>query len=172
MNIIEPSNLLLAIFVMGGIIGVLFVALLIILVIGINSYNENKQALLELQRYEINVSTFPFGESMSNALENFIAECFDDYRVKYLVPSQDGNPEYVTDEKEAEIRRELVNLVTERLSPTFLERLALYYRAEHIGSIIADKIYLIVMNYAIDSRRIREASDIQKIKDMPNEIIS
>lgn len=150
-------------------IALLFIGVLVVLAFALKGYVDNKKALLALKRYEINVSTFPFGENITEILNEFIDECFQEYRIKQLVPDRDGMPEYITDEREKEIRDELVKIVSSRLSPVLMERLSLYYRADHIGSVIADKIYLTVMNYVIETNAMRDTNKANELSQLPNE---
>ena len=116
------------------------------------NYNRNKELSLSVEKYGINCNIAPFSDDINLDLEKFINDCFDDYKVKFLLPDKNGNRKYVNDEEEIKIRNDLVDIVSSRISPFFLERLSIYYNENSIGSIIADKIYLIVMNYTIESR--------------------
>ena len=147
----------------------LSIGILIILAVALKGYMDNKKAILALKRYEINVSTFPFGENITEILNEFIEECFQEYKIKQLVPDRDGTLEYITDEREKEIRDDLVKIVSSRLSPVLMERLSLYYRADHIGSVIADKIYLTVMNYVIETNAMKNVNKANELARLPNE---
>lgn len=151
--------------VLLSLIFILFIGILVVLAVALKGFLDNRKALLALKRYEINVSTFPFGDNIVEILNEFIEECFQEYKITHLVPNHDGTPVYVTDEREKEIREDLVQIVSSRLSPILLERLSLYYRADQIGSVIADKIYLTVMNYAIESRQVLEMTNAEKMKN-------
>ena len=76
-----------------------------------------------------------------------IKESFDDYKVKSLLPLQEG---IINSAREEEIRNTLVSIVSTRISSAALDKLSLFYNRNNIASIIADKIYITVMNYVVD----------------------
>ena len=141
-------------------------------IIALRSYFNYKQMKLELKRYEIDCTTFPYGENVVEYLQKFIEDCFDDYMVNNLIPDRDGNIIYVDDEKEIKIRNELSKIVSSRLPPVLLERLSFYYNSRELGNVIAEKIYFVVMDYAIQSRKMREDTYVENIIKMPNEVVS
>lgn len=96
-----------------------------------------------IMTYQINVAA-SIGQDIPELLDLIIQECFRDYEVKYLAPL---NEKYINEDREKEIRTELVNIVIDRLSPAALDKLSLFYNTGKIASILADKIYIVVMNY-------------------------
>lgn len=85
--------------------------------------------------------------SIPELLSIVINESFDDYKIKELLPL---NEDYINSEREAEIRRGLTSLVTSRISEAVLDKLSLFYNIENIAEILADKIYITVMNYVLE----------------------
>lgn len=85
--------------------------------------------------------------SIPELLSIVINESFDDYKIKELLPL---NEDYINSEREAEIRRGLTSLVTSRISEAILDKLSLFYNIENIAEILADKIYITVMNYVLE----------------------
>ena len=95
--------------------------------------------------YKINTSAQIDG-SIPEILSLVNDECFNDYKVKELLSIEN---EYINSEKEAEIRRGLTDIVTHRISNATLDKLSLFYNITDIAEILADKIYITVMNFAI-----------------------
>ena len=104
-----------------------------------------KKKLLDMSMYQIKTSAQIDG-SIPEILSLVIDECFNDYKVKELLSIEN---EYINSEKEAEIRRGLTDIVTHRISNATLDKLSLFYNITDIAEILADKIYITVMNFAI-----------------------
>lgn len=121
----------------------IFVALGIIMV---RSNIKYKEAVLNLSKYQINTST-QIDDAIPGFLALIIDECFNDYKIKELIGSED---EYINSERESEIRKGLTSLVTQRISNAALDKLSLFYNISEIAEILADKIYITVMNYVIE----------------------
>ena len=107
---------------------------------------ERDAAVLRMNEYAINVQAI-IDDSIPEILNGIIDECFTDYKLLVLFPK---NEAYLTEEREREIRQDLAAKVTERLSPMAIDKLSLRYNVANIGAIIADKIYIVVMNYVIE----------------------
>lgn len=127
------------------VIMLLFVAIVVLLFCFHNTYRETKRSMIALQKYEINCNTQIDG-SIPHILDLIIDDCFNDYQVIVLIPK---NEMYITDEREKEIRSDLIHKVTERLSPEAMEKLSILYNIKNMDKVIADKIYITVMNYCI-----------------------
>lgn len=84
-------------------------------------------------------------DKVPKVLDMFVKEVFTDYRVKYL--DCDETLIYINDEKEQQILSEMASLCSERMSPTLADKLTLVWSYESLGAVIADKIYLTVVNY-------------------------
>jgi len=100
----------------------------------------------EIMMYQINV-TANIDRSIPEILNIIIQESFDDYQVKFLAPLNEG---YLNEERESQIRKDLVSIVTSRLSNAAMDKLSLIYNPMNIANILADKIYIIVMKYVSD----------------------
>ena len=79
-------------------------------------------------------------------LNMVIDECFTDYKIKFL--SLNDKP--INDAEEKLIRSNLTDMVVNRMSPAILDKLSTYYNLKNIGDIIADKIYITVLQYVSD----------------------
>lgn len=108
--------------------------------------NKHKKRIEEIMVYQINTQA-PIDKSIPEILDLIIEESFTDYQVKFLAPLEEG---YINSDREAEIRKDLVNLVTGRLSSAALDKLSLFYNIQNIANILADKIYITVMKYVSD----------------------
>lgn len=113
------------------------------------------QSSERLTRYQINVSSQIDG-SIPQILDLIINDCFDDYKVKFLVPLNLG---HINSEEEDNIRRGLAEMVTARISNNTLEKLSVFYNIANIADIIADKIYINVMAYVIEHNKEADGLD-------------
>lgn len=111
--------------------------------------NIHKNKLEELSLYQIHVQA-TIDESIPEVLDLVIRESFSDYQLKSLYPLNEG---YINSDREAEIRSELIALVSSRISNAALDKISLFYNITNIADVIADKIYIAVMNYVIEHNR-------------------
>ena len=137
------DNPLIALYIMAGIFIPVALALFALV---IYSNNKHRKKLEEISLYQINVSA-TIDQSIPEILDLIIQESFTDYQVKYLAPMNDG---FITEEREAAIRKDLVQMVSLRISNAALDKLSLFYNIKNIADIIADKIYICVMNYVTE----------------------
>lgn len=119
--------------------------IILLSVIAVMCYR-NRRLALQIERYKINVNA-KIDQSIPDILDLMIQECFRDYLIKEGIQMHD---QYINSEKEEEIRRAIVDIVKERISGAALEKLSLFYNIENIASILADKIYIIVMNHCVE----------------------
>ena len=115
----------------------------------VHSNNKHRKRMEEITLYNINVSA-TIDHSIPGILDAIIQDCFKDYQVKTLLPLQEG---VINSTREAEIRQALVAMVTSRISNAALDKISLFYNLSNIAGILADKIYIIVMNYVIEHNR-------------------
>ena len=127
----------LAILAIGGII---------ILTLFYRTNKSHQKELLELGRYSTNVQAI-IDDNIPKILEAIINDAFRDYQIMNLIPRGEL---YITDEREKEIRSDLIDKVVTRLSPMALDKISLFYNVHQIDAIIADKVYITVMNYVVD----------------------
>lgn len=139
-----------------GLIAILICVIIIItLIFGIvliYIYNSHKKILEGITEYEIDVNA-SINEEIPKILELYVQTIFDDYRAKFL-EAQDID--YITSEKEKEITKDVSRLCADRLSPAMAHKLSLFWNPETIGSVIADKIYLIVVGYVAQHNSVKE----------------
>lgn len=126
----------LALFLLGSVV---------VLYLFYRNNRKHQERLLELGRYSTNVQAV-IDKNIPELLNDIIEDSFRDYEIMVLIPK---NELYITDEREKEIRNDLVQKVVQRLSPMALDKISLFYNVHQIDSIIADKVYITVMNYAV-----------------------
>lgn len=124
---------------------VLAIAVFAILMYALHLSDKYKEKLLNTSLYEVNTRT-SIDNAIPNTLSSFIEDCFTDYQIMVLFPR---NELYITDEREQEIIMDLAAKVTERMSPNFKQKLYQYYNPETFDKVLADKIYISVLNYCL-----------------------
>lgn len=127
--------------------GSVFIAAALVL-FGVVVYTNNKhrKKIEELTLYQIHTSS-NIDSSIPEILDLIIQESFTDYQVKYLAPLDEG---FINEEREIEIRKDIVEMVTSRISNAALSKISLFYNINNIADILADKIYIMVMNYVTE----------------------
>lgn len=128
---------------------ILVIGIIVLSAISIINTRQNQKAAQKLLKYQIDVNS-NIDKSIPEILDLVIMECFNDYRIKFLEPIEHG---HITAEREAEIRSDLVSIVTGRISEATLNKLSLFYNINSIADILADKIYICVMNYVIEHNK-------------------
>lgn len=126
--------------------GIFLVTALILFGVVVYTNNKHRKRLEELTLYQIHTAS-NIDQSIPEILDLIINESFADYKIKYLIPLEEG---YINNEREAQIRKDLVALVTKRISSAALDKISLFYNIVNIADIIADKIYILVMNYVTE----------------------
>lgn len=139
----------LAIFLIGS---------LVVIVLFYRSNRKHQSQLLELGRYSTNVQAV-IDKNVPLLLNDIIDDCFRDYEIMVLAPK---NELYITDEREKEIRNDLVEIVVKRLSPMALDKISLFYNVHNIDEIIAEKVYITVMNYVVSHNAVIEQRPQEK----------
>ena len=146
MNIVNNEYL----WFIGIATAIFFGAIIALFALVVVSSNKHRKRLEKLTEYQINV-TATIDKSIPEILDLIIKESFTDYQIKYLIPLNEG---YINNEREAEIRKELVQIVTIRISKAALDKLSLFYSTANIAEILADKIYIVVMHYVMEHNKV------------------
>ena len=76
----------------------------------------------------------------------FVDECFNDFL--FFHPDY-VNTKYINEADEKKIMDEVTNILSARLSESFVRKISFYYNAQIISSIFADKIYIKVTDYVV-----------------------
>lgn len=116
----------------------------IILTISYSKYLKNK---LRISEFDI-TSHLNIDSKLSEKLDEFISSSLNEYIILNLPPVEENN--YITPEKETEIRSGLANYVSSRISSIFMQQLSTYYNTESMNDILATKIYIIVTDFVIN----------------------
>ena len=135
-----------AVIILIGIACIFLIGLLVLGFLYYASSKKNRDVSADLVRYTTNVQA-TIDLSVPQLLDALIEDCFKDYQIKVLVPMQEM---FISDEREKKIREDLVEIVADRLSPATLDKISLFYNVREIDKIIADKIYITVMNYRVE----------------------
>ena len=133
---------------------VLTVIAIMVLVFGIAlviTYRDHNKRLEELMRYEINVGA-EIDEKIPKILDNYINEIFTEYRITNLEFKE--KPNYINEEDEKKILRDVGTLCGDRLSLNMIDKLSLFWNPQEIGSIIADKVSNVVAIYVATTNSI------------------
>lgn len=125
---------------------VFLVAILILFSIVIYSNNKHRRKIESITLYQIHTSS-KIDQSIPEILDLIIKESFADYQIKYLLPLDER---FINSERESIIRKDLAALVTSRISNAAMDKISLFYNVANIADIIADKIYILVMNYVTE----------------------
>lgn len=120
--------------------------LTVIVIYNIYANNRHRKKIEQLTEYSIHTSA-TIDMSIPEILNLIIQDSFDDYKVKTLLPLQEG---YINSTREDQIRQALVEMVSGRISNAALDKLSLFYNIQNIAAIMADKIYITVMQYVIE----------------------
>lgn len=121
--------------------------LIIVLSILINAYIRYKIAMktLEFSLLDLQLKT-KIDSSIIEILDTFIQDCFNEY---LILNSDPINNKFIGEEEEKKIRDELIDLISNRISPTLYKQLTVYYNAKSIPTILSNKIYELVLAYTI-----------------------
>lgn len=106
---------------------------------------------LNLKEYEIRISS-EISDDTFELLDNFISREFSDYIVLNVAYR---NLDYINDDLQDKIRREVAYNVTERMSSTLLSKLSVIYNTSIIEKIIAEKVYITTMSYVLEKNSIK-----------------
>lgn len=126
-----------------GILAIVSLADLVLIFTGVYMYRLMQDAIKAV-KYKNNTYA-NIDDNIPKILDMYVNEVFTDYRIKYL--DCDETLLYINDEKEQQILSEMATLCSERMSPTLADKLTLVWSYESLGAVIADKIYLTVVNY-------------------------
>lgn len=135
-----------------GVVILFGIACIALVIIGLRMSKEYKDAMIRLSQYSIN-SQAVIDDAIPQLLNDIIDECFTDYKILVLAPRQES---YITPEREDEIRKDLIGKIVERLSPMSLDKLSLRYNISNIDRIIADKVYIAVTSYVVETNSIKD----------------
>lgn len=115
-----------------------FVLFLVSIIILANKFINNK--------HEEFILTTDFSIAIKE-LDSLISDCIQEY----MVMNGLANTTYINSKLETQIRTETTNLVTAKLSDTLFKKLSYLYNEEAVYTVIAARIYIIIMNFTIQT---------------------
>lgn len=115
-----------------------FALFLVAIIVIANKFVNNK--------HEEFVLTTDFSVAIKE-LDSLISDCIQEY----MVMNGLANTTYINTKLETQIRTETTNLVTAKLSNTLYKKLAYLYNEEAVYTVIAARIYIIIMNFTIQT---------------------
>lgn len=123
-----------------SIYGVSFILFLASLIVIGNKYINNK--------HEEFIIVTDFSGAIKE-LDTLIADSIQEY----MIMSGLAQTDYITDKLETQIRTESSKLVTAKLSTALYKKLCYQYSEESVYTVIAARIYLIIMNFTIQTNQ-------------------
>ena len=87
-------------------------------------------------------------EDVNNFINEFLTDCLNDYVMYNIVP--DTGLDFISKEREDTIRKDITNIVANRLSPTLKKKIYLCYSEEYFTELLAEKIFYLVTVYVAD----------------------
>lgn len=85
-------------------------------------------------------------EEVNAMLDAFISTEFESYKALHLDYKNLPN---ITEKMEIKIREDLMEIITIRIANGLLLKMSYFYSKEGISDVIAEKVYMIVMAYAL-----------------------
>lgn len=108
---------------------------------------EHDREIMKLQ-LSVNIDREP----IIKTLDEFIEEVFNDYisqHVKYI------NMVYISNDMQKTIITDLVDMVSERMSPYLYQRLSLIYNEKAIPEVLSNKIVMMVTLFSSDKNTVK-----------------
>lgn len=84
-------------------------------------------------------------EDVNNFINEFLDDCLNDYVMYNIVP--DTGLDFINKEREDTIRKDITNIVSNRLSTTLKKKIYLCYSEEYFTELLAEKIFYLVTVY-------------------------
>lgn len=100
-----------------------------------------------------------FDSNTPQIVEDIISQCFNDYLVLNVGFKEEK--EYIREEDEKKIVLYLIENVLTRMSAPLLQKIKAYYNEELLEEVLSNKIYMFVMNYAIQNNAIEESKNLE-----------
>ena len=114
---------------------------------------KNVNYQLELRKLE---TYSKIDQTIPEHLDRVILEAFEEYMV---LNEAYKKVDYINKEMETRILHGVSEYVDKRMSSLFYSKLTMYYNEEFISQIIANKIYILVMNNSIQNNQIRDEEE-------------
>ena len=85
-------------------------------------------------------------------LDKLIQETFEEY---IILNEAYKNIDFINSDEEKRLCSELSKIVSARISEAMFEKMSLVYNKEQIPAIIGNKIYLTIMNYSMNTNKLK-----------------
>lgn len=118
----------------------LYIVTLFVVIYIAKRYFDSLSSIRDLKLLEIQLSQ-NIDNNIVDKLDDYLEDIFNDYILsspKYL------QQPYINSKDEEQMRQDLVDLVSDRMSPYLYQKLAIYYNENSIPDILANKIFLLV----------------------------
>ena len=114
------------------------------------------------------ISGFRYKDSkddVNNFINEFLTDCLNDYVMYNIVP--DTGLDFINKEREDIIRKDITNIVVNRLSNTLKKKIYLCYSEEYFTELLAEKIFYLVTVYVADFNSNKNATNHKDYKPKP-----
>jgi hypothetical protein len=118
---------------------------------------EIKRLNISLLEIQLNAK---IDKSIVDTLDAFIEDIFNDYII--LNTEYMGDNIYISSDMEQKMVTEIATIVGDRLSATMYKQLSVYYSESTIPTVISNKIYELVMAYAIEKNSVKSSNESNK----------
>ena len=85
---------------------------------------------------------------INSFLNSFLSDCMQDYIMNNIMTKV--GLEFIKSDMEIQIREDMVDLVSARISPMIRKKISMYYNDSYFGTLLAEKIYVMVTLYVSD----------------------
>ena len=144
----------------------LVIIILALVTYAIEKWSKFKKREQELEEMKL-IFQFRYSESKqdtSKFLDEFIEDCLKDYIMNNIVP--DTGLSYIQKDREDQIRRDLTDMVSRRMSPFVRKKILMAYSEDYLAEALAEKIFYVVSLYVADfnADKPRQGQDIKPKK--------
>lgn len=134
---------------------ILFTFTLIVIMYIAKRYFDSLRSIQDLKLLEIQLSQ-KIDKGIMDTLDQFIEDMFDEY---LLTSPKYVQQIYISNDDEENMRDDLIDIISDRISPYLYQQLAVYCNEESIPDIIANKIYLLTTAYVIQRNSVKQSKE-------------
>lgn len=142
------------------------IILLAVLLFILEKWSKIRRRDQELEEMKL-IFQFRYNESKqdtSKFLNEFIEDCLQDYVMNNIIP--DTGLSYIQKDKEDQIRKDITDMVSRRMSPFVRKKILMAYSEDYLAEALAEKIFYVVSLYVADfnADKPRQGQDIKPKK--------
>lgn len=142
------------------------IVLLAVLLFILEKWSKIRRRDQELEEMKL-IFQFRYNESKqdtSKFLNEFIEDCLQDYVMNNIIP--DTGLSYIQKDKEDQIRKDITDMVSRRMSPFVRKKILMAYSEDYLAEALAEKIFYVVSLYVADfnADKPRQGQDIKPKK--------